>query len=87
MTGGGKNDIETGWGDRGSWLIATGNGNDTIAAGSGSDTLAGGSGSDVFVFFIADGGVAANDMVVNFSASDQVLLAGFGAGAATTHDE
>jgi hypothetical protein len=64
-------------------LIIGGSGNDTLVAGSGSDTLAGGfAGHDVFVFFSSNGGIAANDLVMNFTANDTVLLSGYGAVAA-----
>jgi Ca2+-binding RTX toxin-like protein/plastocyanin len=64
-------------------LIIGGSGNDTLVAGSGSDTLIGGAAShDLFVFFSSNGGIAANDVVANFSANDTVLLSGYGVAAA-----
>ena len=64
-----------------------GQGSDTMVAGSGNDTLVGNandSGQDMFVFFSADGKAAPQDVVQNYTAGDEVLLAGYGATAAAT---
>jgi len=66
-------------------LIAGGTGADTFNAGVGNDTMIGGGGSNNFVFTKAViNGAAPSDVVGGFpaSATDQVLLAGYGAGAA-----
>jgi hypothetical protein len=83
-SGSSTNDVMVGGQDRGGRdLIIGGAGNDVLAAGGGSDTLVGGAAShDVFVFFSSDGGIAANDVVMNFSANDTVWLSGYGAAAA-----
>ena len=59
-----------------------GAGADQINAGSGSDTLLGGGGQNTFYFWSAFGGPSANDVIGDFSAIDNVLLLGYGAGAA-----
>jgi Ca2+-binding RTX toxin-like protein len=67
----------------GSDSIVRGSGNDTLVAGTGSDTLVGATGShDLFVFLAVNGGTAASDVIANFNPNDQVLLSGYGPGAA-----
>jgi hypothetical protein len=65
--------------------IVGGSGADTFNAGVGSDTMVGGGGSNHFVFTKAViNNAAPSDFVGGFPASntDQVLLAGYGAGEA-----
>lgn len=67
--------------------IVGGTGNDTLVGGAGADTLVGSASpqsQDVFVLFSGKGGAAAQEVVSNFTASDQLLLVGYGAGAAQT---
>ena len=65
--------------------LGAGQGSDTLVAGGGTDTLVGNtdaSSHDLFVFFAANGSGAPHDLVQNFTASDEVLLTGYGTGAA-----
>jgi RTX calcium-binding nonapeptide repeat (4 copies) len=64
-------------------LIVGGSGNDTLVAGSGADTLVGNGASDLFVFFQANGAAAPQDYVGGYQSNDLVLLAGYGAAAAS----
>ena len=60
-----------------------GSGSDTIFAGTGTATMTGGSGSDLFVF--TKGAAGGTDFIADLSASDAVVLNGYGgAGAITT---
>lgn len=58
-------------------------GNDVLAGGSGNDVLTGGAGADQFVFDSHGNGV---DRIVDFTAEDQVLVAGTVVGRATAGD-
>jgi hypothetical protein len=61
-------------------VMVGGSGNDTLIAGPGANTLTGGAGSNEFIFISGrDGGHAT---ITDLSASDQVFLQNYGAGAA-----
>jgi Ca2+-binding RTX toxin-like protein len=67
-------------------LLQGGNGNDTLTGGIGSDILSGGAGNDTFVFRPGD---APGDTITDFVGNgvglgDQLVFAGFGAGATFT---
>ena len=59
-----------------------GAGNDTFSAGAGTDTMVGAGGHNLFLFTKAVLTAAPSDVVGQFTSNDQVLLAGYGAGAA-----
>jgi Ca2+-binding RTX toxin-like protein len=63
-------------------LLIAGQGDQFLTAGKGSDTMVGGGGVSSFWFWNTNGGPAANDFITNFSAIDNVVLAGYGSGAA-----
>jgi fibronectin-binding autotransporter adhesin len=71
--------LDAGGGDS----LVGGAGNDSLFAGTGSDTFVGGGGSNEFVFYkTVVAGSAPHDLITDFSANDQMILAGYGAGAA-----
>jgi len=60
-----------------------GAGNDTFSAGAGTDTMVGAGGNNLFLFTKAViNGNAPADVVGQFTSNDQVMLSGYGAGAA-----
>ncbi|HYE00450.1 MAG TPA: right-handed parallel beta-helix repeat-containing protein, partial [Alphaproteobacteria bacterium] len=71
-------------GNGGANVLRGGAGADTIDGGGGADTLEGGSGNDVF--FLAKGGIAAGETILDFvgngaGAGDRIVFTGFGPGA------
>ncbi len=68
----------------GQTLLIGGAGVEALVAGSGADTLIGGGGGDHFVFFKANGGAAANDVIGDFSAIDTMILVNYTFGEAAT---
>ncbi len=65
-------------------LLIGGAGNDAILAGAGAATLVGGGGANFFDFFSSLGGPAANDVISDFSAIDNVMLVNYAPGQAAT---
>src|SRR4029078_5015236 len=63
-------------------LVIGGAGGDAIISGTGPETLVGGGGANFFDFYSNLGGAAVNAVITDFSAIDNVILVGYGAGEA-----
>jgi Ca2+-binding RTX toxin-like protein len=72
LYGGVGNDFLSG--GTGNDVLFGGKQNDTLLGGQGNDSLQGGSGADRFVFFP---GFAGNDLIIDMTVEDRVVLAGF----------
>ena len=72
------------FGGAGTDSIVAGTGADTIVSGTGVLSATGGAGNDVFAFFHGNVGTGNADAISDFSASDKVLLSGYGASGYTS---
>ena len=63
-------------GNTGTLVALLGSGADTVIGGSGASTITGGSGNDVFAFI--KGHASGSEVIINFTASDNLAFAGYG---------
>ena len=82
VNGAGSSQSMVMFGGTGNDLLIGGSGADTIIAGSSASTISGGAGADLFEVLASNGGAAASAVITDFSASDTLLINGYGASAA-----
>ena len=63
-------------GNSGTMVAILGSGADSVLGGSGASTITGGSGSDVFAFI--KGHAGGSEVIIGFTASDNLAFAGYG---------
>jgi Ca2+-binding RTX toxin-like protein len=63
-------------GNSGTLVATLGSGADTVLGGSGASTITGGSGNDVFAFI--KGHASGSEVILNFTAKDNLAFAGYG---------
>ena len=63
-------------GNTGTLVAVLGSGADTVLGGSGASTITGGSGNDVFAFI--KGHAGGSEVIIGFTASDNLAFAGYG---------